>query len=110
MNDLNTILLQGHVINTPIVVATSKKERKGIVFSIVNKIGYDLLTMEIFLWTDDVEEMISILQKGIIVTVVGKLRCSKWTTQSGNKKRKLRVRCEHLEYKDNEGKLMCKDS
>jgi len=110
MNDLNTILLQGHVVNTPIVVATSKKGRKGVVFSIVNKIGYGLLTMEIFLWTDDVEAMIAILQKGIIVTVVDKLRCSKWTTQSGFRRRKLQIRCEHLEYKNNEGKLICKDA
>lgn len=111
MNQLNNIIIEGTVINTPEVVAkNSSTGHRLIKMTIVNDRYYrdtdgrakqDSLFIVVQCWGELGEKVLSAVDKGLVIRIVGRLTMTKWETKSGEKRNALEIVASHIEYRSN---------
>lgn len=111
MNQLNNIIIEGTVINTPEVVAKNTSTGNKLVkMTLVNDRYYkdiegkskqDSLFIVVQCWGELGEKVLSVVDKGLVIRVVGRLRMERWETKTGEKRNALEIVASHVEYRVN---------
>ncbi len=108
MNQLNSIIMEGTLINDPDVVAKSSVTGEKLVkFTIANDRYYEVdgkTKMEttfiaVRCWGELGERVLTAIKKGCEVRVCGRLAMERWTTTNGEKRWATEIECSHIEYR-----------
>ena len=120
MNQINSIVLEGTLINTPEVVAKSATSDSRLVkFTIANDRYYkdndgtpkqETLFLVIQCWGELGEKVLKCLSKGIVARVVGRLMMCRWETKTGEKRSTIEIVANHIEYRPKQPALVSLDS
>lgn len=108
MNQLNSVILEGTLINDPEAVA--KKVSTGeilVKFTIANdryyeedgKTKMESIFMVVQCWGELGERVLSVLHKGQEVRFCGRLTLERWQTKAGEKRFSTEIVCDHIEYR-----------
>ncbi|GHU27794.1 single-stranded DNA-binding protein [Spirochaetia bacterium] len=106
MNNLNSILIEGNLVNDPDFKTTTK----GIqlcTFSIAsnryrkqdNKLEQEVSYFEIETWSKLAENVKNLGHKGRGVRVVGRLRQDRWGDRNGKTQAHIVIVAEHVEFR-----------
>lgn len=114
MNQLNNLILEGTVINTPEIVARGKESEANLVkFTLANDRYYKdingtLKQETLFLvcqcWSELGEKVIQNIRKDMIVRAVGRLTMERWKSRTGESKSTIELVCNHIEYRPGQSK------
>ena len=108
MNQLNSIILEGTLINDPDVVAKRTATGEKLVkFTLANdryyeedgKTKMETTFMVVRCWGELGERVLSAIKKGYEVRVCGRLAMERWTTTNGEKRWATEIECSHIEYR-----------
>ncbi len=110
INHLNSLLIEGVMVNNPEVVAHVKKdpEVKLVKFTIANDYYYvgtdgskkkDTLFLTVQTWGGLADRCLIQMSKGMTVRVVGKLKMRTWETEGGEKRSVIELVAKHIEYR-----------
>ena len=120
MNQINSIVLEGTLINTPEVVAKSATSDSRLVkFTIANDRFYkdndgtpkqETLFLVIQCWGELGEKVLKCLSKGIVARVVGRLMMCRWETKTGEKRSTIEIVANHIEYRPKQPALVSLDA
>ncbi len=106
MNSLNTIIVEGNVVQEP-VMRTTTKGTKICIFSLMTVRSYkkddsyerEVSFFEVETWAKLAELSIKNVSKGRGVRVVGRLKQNRWESDDGKKHAKIGIVAEHVEFK-----------
>ena len=106
MNALNSILIEGDLIEDPVTTETPRGSTV-CTFSIASSRFYkqdedleeEVSHFDIESWGKIAESCKENLAKGRGVRVVGRLKQDRWTDDEGKAQSKIKVVAEHIEYK-----------
>ena len=109
MNQLNSILLEGTVVNDPEVVASGISTQKKLVKFVLANDRYwrdrtgamqkDTLFIPVQCWGTLGDRCLERIRKGMSVRSLGRLHMCRWESKNGEKKRSMEVFCTHLEFR-----------
>lgn len=110
INHLNSLLIEGVLVNDPEVVAhvKSSPEVKLVKFTIANDYFYvgtdggkkkDTLFIAVQTWGALAERCLVQMKKGMTTRCVGKLKQRNWETESGDKHSVIELVAKHIEYR-----------
>jgi len=108
MNSLNSILIEGNLVNEPRLITTSKNGNKLVVFRIANNRIYtdregvkqkETLFLDVNAWGDVGEKSLKHLKTGSSVRVVGRLRMSEYLNKDKQKMTSYSILADHVEFK-----------
>ncbi len=108
MNHLNSILIEGNVSIGPRIVTTSQNGASLAVFSLANNRYYqdasgnkktETLFIEVACWGDMAASCMNVVEVGMHVRVVGRLRQCTWKSREGEERSKVQIVALHLEYR-----------
>ncbi len=111
MNHLNSILLEGNLLADPKVIVTAPEgENWGsmVRFDIASHKIYrsgqgetrdDVLIIPCMAFGELAERILPALKCGMQVRVLGRLRCSKWTTKDGEERKSFEIVTQHVEFR-----------
>ena len=106
MNNLNTVLIEGNLTKDPELSYTS--EGTAVCrFTVANNRSYkkdddwvkEVSFFDVSAWAKLAEVCGEFLKKGRGVRVVGRLKQERWETDGGEKRSKIVVYAEHVEFK-----------
>jgi single-strand DNA-binding protein len=106
MPDLNRVMLMGNLTRDPEIRYTPQGTPIGELSLAVNEsykaqdgtVKESVLYVDIEVWGRQAETCKQYLQKGRPVFVEGRLRLDQWETPQGEKKNKLRVRADRVQF------------
>ncbi len=106
MNSLNTIIVEGNVVQEPVMRETPKGTHV-CTFSLMTVRSYkkddsyekEISFFEIETWAKLADATIKNVSKGRGVRVVGRLKQSRWESEDGKKHAKIGIIAEHVEFK-----------
>ena len=114
MNQLNNLLIEGTVIDTPEIIARGKESGANLVkFTIANDRYYkdingkskqDTLFLVCQCWGDLGEKILKRIEKGMLVRAVGRLKMERWKTKTGENRSTVELVCSHIEYRAEKAK------
>lgn len=110
INHLNSLLIEGVLVNDPEIVAhvKSSPDVKLVKFTLANDYYYvgtdgskkkDTLFLPVQTWGALAERCFVQMRKGMTARCVGKLKQRNWETESGEKHCVLELVAKHIEYK-----------
>lgn len=108
MADLNKVLLIGNLTRDPEVKYTNKGTAVGDLAIAINS-SYktqdgqtkdEVTYVDIVAWGRQAETCKEYLSKGSLILVDGRLQLDQWETKEGEKRSKLRVRAERIQFLD----------
>ena len=59
----------------------------------------DSLFIVVQCWGELGEKVLSVVDKGLVIRVVGRLRMERWETKTGEKRNALEIVASHVEYR-----------
>ncbi len=106
MNSLNTIIVEGNVVQEPVMRETTKGTHI-CTFSLMTVRAYkkdedyekEISFFEVETWTKLADICMKNASKGRGVRVVGRLKQSRWEGNDGKKHAKIGIVAEHVEFK-----------
>ncbi len=106
MNSLNTIIVEGNVVQEPVMRETAKGTHICI-FSLMTVRSYkkddgyekEVSFFEVETWAKLAELCMKNVAKGRGVRVVGRLKQNRWDGADGKKHAKIGIVAEHVEFK-----------
>ncbi len=106
MNSLNTIIVEGNVVQEPVMRETPKGTHV-CTFSLMTIRSYkkddsyekEISFFEVETWAKLAELCMKNVSKGRGVRVVGRLKQSRWEGTDGKKRAKIGIIAEHVEFK-----------
>lgn len=120
MNQINSIVLEGTVINYPEVVAKSPiTDSRLIKFTIANDRFYkdndgtpkqETLFLVIQCWGELGEKVLNCLNKGMFARIAGRLMMCRWETKTGEKRNTIEIVANHIEYKPKQPTVVSLDA
>ncbi len=111
MNQLNSIIIEGHIVQDPRLVAKAADGDdwgRLVKFDIANHRRYrnregvvmdEATFMPVQAWGDLADKCLVCLKKGMNVRVVGRMRLSKWIGKDNGERRNLEILAQHIEYR-----------
>lgn len=108
MNQLNSIIMEGTLINDPETVAKdSRTGEKLVKFTLANdryykedgKTKMDTIFMVVRCRGELGEKVLTALYEGREVRICGRLAMERWTTSTGEKRSTIEIECSHIEYR-----------
>ena len=110
MNHLNSLLIEGVMVNNPEIVARVKAtpDVKLVKFTIANDYYYvgadgskkkDTLFLPVQVWGTLAEKCLNQMKKGMTTRCGGKLKMSTWEDESGEKHSIIELIAKHIEYR-----------
>ncbi len=111
MQNLNSILLEGNLLSDSRLVVTAPEGEnwKSMVrFDLASHRVYrnsqgeqkdEVLIIACLAFGDLAERVLPILKSGMQVRVLGRLRCSKWTTKEGEERKSFEIVAQHVEFR-----------
>ena len=112
MNHLNSILLEGVIVDDPKKIDLSEKDpmttSRLAKFDIASDRYYvdkngaknvETVFIGIQCWNTMADRCIEKLEKGMTVRVVGRLRQNRWITTEGAARRSIEIVADHVEYR-----------
>ncbi len=110
MNHLNSLLIEGTVVQDPSIVweGNGNDEAKLVRFVIASdryfvdrqgKTQKETLFLPVTAWNKLGELSLKFLKKGVSVRCVGKLRMSKWENEKGEARSAIELSADHIEFK-----------
>ncbi len=107
MNHLNSILLEGVLVDDPRLVidnGTNKLAKFSIASDryYISKSGekqVDTCFIPVQTWNVMADRAVQVLAKGMTVRVVGRLRQNRWTTDEGSSMSSIEIVADHVEYR-----------
>lgn len=108
MNSLNSVLLEGNLVDDPERLA-SKSGNIGCKFAIATNRYYkqddefqqEVSFFEVVTWGKTAERCLEVLKKGRGVRVIGRLKQDRWKNGEGKERSKVIAIAEHIEFKPN---------
>ena len=111
MNHLNSVLLEGYLVNDPKVITTSDPNQtfQLVKFDVANHRVYrngkgemkeETLFIPIQVWGSISAMCLEKMKKGMVCRVVGRLRQCRWETKDGAKRSSIEIYSHHLEYRN----------
>lgn len=120
MNQINSIVLEGTVINYPEVVAKSPiTDSRLVKFTIANDRFYtdkdgtpkqETLFLVIQSWGELGENVLKGLHKGMFARIVGRLMMCRWETKTGEMRSTIEIVANHIEYRPKQPALVSLDA
>ena len=109
MNHLNSLLIEGVLVNDPEIVARVKAtpDVKLVKFSIANDYFYvgsdgekkkDTLFLPVQVWGSLADKCLDKMKKGMTTRCVGKLKMNSWEGEAGDKHSVVELVAKHIEY------------
>ncbi len=116
MNQLNNLLIEGTVLDTPEIIARGKESGANLVkFTIANdryykdingKTKQDTLFLVCQCWGDLGEKILKRIEKGMLVRAVGRIKMERWKTKTGENRSTFELVCSHIEYRPGQSKKL----
>ena len=108
MNSLNSILIEGNLTRDP-VLAQTPKGTDVCNFSVASNRFYrqgeelqkEVSFFDVEVWAKNAQRCAEYLKKGRGVRVVGRLKQDRWDDQNGNRRSRVKIVGEHVEFKPN---------
>jgi single-strand DNA-binding protein len=108
MNSLNSILIEGNLTKDP-VLAQTPKGTDVCNFSVASNRFYrqgeelqkEVSFFDVEVWAKNAQRCAEFLKKGRGVRVVGRLKQDRWSDQTGNRRSRVKIVGEHVEFKPN---------
>jgi single-strand DNA-binding protein len=108
MNSLNSILVEGNLTRDP-VLAQTPKGTDVCNFSVASNRFYrqgeelqkEVSFFDVEVWAKNAQRCAEYLKKGRGVRVVGRLKQDRWDDQNGNRRSRVKIVGEHVEFKPN---------
>jgi single-strand DNA-binding protein len=105
MNNLNSVLIEGHLAKDPELSYTSTGRPVGRLrigcnrsFKKDDEYQQEASFFDITVWGRQAEVCSEHLEKGRGVRVVGRLKEDRWQDQEGNNRSKVQIVAEHVEF------------
>ncbi len=111
MNQINSIIIEGMIVQDPRLVAEAGADGDWgclVKFDIANHRRYknregelmdEATFMQVQAWGDLADKCLANLKKGMSVRVVGRMRLSKWLNKDNEERKNLEILAQHIEYR-----------